>query len=219
MKILLLEDEYALRKTIAEMLKDNGYKIEEFSNGQEALKRAMDRKYDLLLLDVNVPEINGFEILSTIRQKGNQTPAIFITSLTEVDSLEKGFDTGCCDYIKKPFDMKELLIRVSSAIKQTTALKEQDPIIELCCGYAYDTKRFVLTYGEDEIALSKTEKMILDLFIKHPNSVVTQEMIIEYIWDGYADPANVRVQINNLRKKLDKRLIVNIRGLGYKLEI
>ncbi|WP_187648008.1 response regulator transcription factor [Nitrosophilus labii] len=217
MKILLLEDEYALRKSIKELLEDSGYIVDEYSNGQEAIEAIYNSKYDLLLLDVNVPGINGFELLENLRKNNIDTPTIFITSLTEIDSLERGYDLGCCDYIKKPFDLKELKLRVASALK-LASLKTKEDIIELPEGYSYNTKCFTLTKDGKEITLSKTEKMILDLFIKHKNQVVTPEMIIEYVWEDFVDPANVRVQINNLRKKLDKNLIKNIRGIGYKLE-
>ncbi|WP_200762546.1 response regulator transcription factor [Nitrosophilus alvini] len=217
MKILLLEDEYTLRKSIKELLEESGYVVEEYSEGKAALEAIFNSKFDLLLLDVNVPGINGFELLESLRKNGIDTPTIFITSLTEIDSLEKGYDLGCCDYIKKPFDMKELKLRVASALR-LASLRSNKDTIKLPGGYEYHTKCFTLTRNNEEIGLSKTEKMILDLFIKHKNQVVTPEMITEYVWDDYVDPANVRVQINNLRKKLDKDLIKNIRGVGYKLE-
>ena len=218
MKILLLEDEYSLRKSIKEFLNDSGYTVDEFSNGEHVLNSIVNTSYDLLLLDVNVPGLNGFELLEKLRQQDIQTPAIFITSLTQIDHLEKGYDLGCCDYIKKPFDMAELRLRVGSALKLASLNATEDKI-ELPMGYAYDTKSFVLTKGDEVIQLSKTEKMIIELFIKNKNHVVTSEMLQGYVWDDYVDPANVRVQINNLRKKLDKDFITNVRGLGYKLNI
>lgn len=217
MKILLLEDEYGLRKSIAEYLNDSGYKVDEFSNGLNVLDSVNTNKYDLLLMDVNVPGIKGFELLKKIRERNILTPTIFITSLTKIDNLEQGFDVGCCDYIKKPFDMTELKLRVASALKLSLNVEEEQ--IELPLGYIYDTKSFSLYKDEKMIQLSKTEKMIMELFIQNKSYVVTPLMLQEYVWDDYVDPANVRVQINNLRKKLDKELILNVRGLGYKLNI
>ncbi len=217
MKILLLEDEYALRITIKELLEDNDYIVDDYSNGDAAFDAAYYNSYDLLLLDVNVPGMSGFELLEEIRKSNSDIPAIFITSFTEIDNLERGYDVGCCDYIKKPFDLAELRVRVASALKNVMP-KSTNDIISLALGYEYDTKNFSLKYNEQDIQLSKTEKMILDLFVKHKNQVVSPDMIRDYVWDDYVDPANIRVQINNLRKKLDKNLIVNIRGVGYKLE-
>jgi len=216
MKILLLEDEYTLRKSIKELLEDSNYNVDDYANGNDALEAIYNNKYDLLLLDVNVPGINGFEILEQARDADVNIPAIFLTSLTQIDHLERGYDSGCCDYIKKPFDMMELKLRVASAIK-ISSLNSLSDTIELPFDYIYDTKSFTLTRDDETIQLSKTEKMIFELFISNKNQIVTSEMLQEYVWDDYVDPANIRVQINNLRKKLDKDLITNVRGLGYKL--
>lgn len=217
MKILLLEDEYSLRKSVKELLEDCNYHVYDFSNGKEALDAILSNSYDLLILDVNVPEISGFELLEQLNSKGISIPTIFMTSLTEIDNLERGYETGCCDYIKKPFDLSELRLRVATALR-TAVLNNTSSLMQLQAGYVYDMKNFKLIKNSEEVQLSKTEKMIFELFIKNKNQIVTSDMITQYVWDDYVDPANVRVQINNLRKKLDKELIVNIRGLGYRLE-
>lgn len=217
MNILILEDEYTLRKSVKELLEEQDYKVDDFSNGDDAFDAIFNKTYDLLILDVNVPGIKGFELLENVRKNGMNTPAIFVTSLTQIDNVERGFDGGCCDYIKKPFDLAELRLRVSNALKLN--FKSESSEIGLGFGYVYDTKSFSLKKDGVEIQLSKTEKMMIELFIQHKNQIVTPEMITYYIWaDEMVDPANIRVQINNLRKKLDKDLIINVRGLGYKLE-
>lgn len=217
MKILLLEDEYSLRKSVKELLEDCEYLVYDFSNGKEALDAIYANSYDLLLLDVNVPGMNGFELAQHVQKNNIVVPIIFMTSLTEIDNLEQGYERGCCDYVKKPFDLSELRLRVSTALR-TSTLNSVQHTLQLKFGYEYDTKNFKLKKENEEVQLSKTEKMILELFIKNKNQIVTSEMITQYVWDDYVDPANVRVQINNLRKKVDKELIVNIRGLGYKLD-
>ncbi|MFA7084036.1 MAG: response regulator transcription factor [Arcobacteraceae bacterium] len=218
MKILLLEDEYSLRKSVKELLEDCEYLVYDFSNGKEALDAIYANSYDLLLLDVNVPGLNGFELANKIQKDNIFVPIIFMTSLTEIDSLERGYEMGCCDYVKKPFDLSELRLRVSTALRTSTLNVTHSTMLELKYGYEYDAKNFKLKKNEEEVQLSKTEKMILELFIKNKNQLITSEMITQYVWQDYVDPANVRVQINNLRKKLDKNLIINIRGLGYKLD-
>ncbi len=217
MKILLLEDEYTLRQSVKELLEECNYIVDEYSNGDDAFDAVYYNSYDLFLLDINVPGMNGFKLLEHIRKNDIDTPAIFITSYTEIDNLEKGFDLGCNDYIRKPFDLKELRVRVATALKQNLP-KSKNDIIKLGFNYNYNMKNFTLIRDNKEIQLSKTEKMILDLLVKNKNQIVSQDMIRDYVWDDYVDPANVRVQINNLRKKLDKDLIKNIRGMGYKLE-
>lgn len=217
MKILLLEDEYSLRKSVKELLEDCEYLVYDFSNGKEALDAIYANSYDLLLLDVNVPGMNGFELAQHVQKENIAVPIIFMTSLTEIDNLEQGYERGCCDYVKKPFDLSELRLRVSTALR-TSTLNSVQHTLQLKFGYEYDMKNFKLKKENEEVQLSKTEKMILELFIKNKNQIVTPEIITQYVWQDYVDPANVRVQINNLRKKVDKDLIVNIRGLGYKLD-
>ncbi|QOG12491.1 response regulator transcription factor [Arcobacter sp. FWKO B] len=217
MNILLLEDEYSLRKSIKELLEDVGYLIDDYANGDDAYDAIFSKTYDLLILDVNVPGIKGFELLEKIRQDGIETPVIFTTSLTDIDDVTRAFGSGCCDYLKKPFDMAELRLRVENALKHNFKYIKKE--IPLSSGYVYDTQCFALKKDGIILQLSKTEKMLIELFIKHKNQIVTPDMIVYYIWaDEIVDPANVRVQVNNLRKKLDKDLIVNVRGLGYKLE-
>lgn len=216
MKILILEDEYTLRKSIKEFLDDFGYAVDEQSDGKKGLDMIYSNKYDLLLLDINLPSMKGFEILKEIRKNGINTPTIFISSLTTIDYLEVGFELGCCDYIKKPFELDELKLRVASALKHKV-LNTNSNIIELPFCYKYDTKNFALLHNDIEVKLSKTEIRIMELFINNKTQTITAQMINDYVWSDYVDPANIRVHINNLRTKLDKRLITNIRGIGYRL--
>ncbi len=217
MRVLVLEDEYALRQSIEEFLEDLGFEVKGFERGDEFLDELYSQKYDILLLDVKVPGINGFELLKQLREMGNDVPAIFVTSMTHVDDLAKGFELGCCDYIKKPFDLKELEVRLKNVLKRECFDAKSD-IVELGEGFRYDLKRFVLTKGDTNIPLTKQEQRILELLIKHRGSVVTPELFCEEVWGEYVDPANVRVHINKLRKKLDKNIIKNVHGVGYTID-
>jgi len=217
MKILLLEDEYALRESIMEYLEDTGFEVDAFESGEEALDALFSNRYGLMLLDVQVPGINGFELLSQLRKSGDRTPAIFITSLTQIDHLSRGFEIGCSDYIKKPFELRELQLRLEHALKMECFHSDQE-LIRLGREYRYDTKNFVLRKEDREIALSKTEKRILETLVANRGSVVSIEQFQEKVWGEYMDPANIRVQINKLRKKMDEEIIQNVRGLGYKID-
>jgi len=217
MKILFLEDEYALRVSVEEFLDDLGYSVDVFGNGDDAFDAIYANSYNLLLLDVKVPGMNGFELLSGLRENNILTPALFVTSLTHVDNLAQGFELGCCDYIKKPFDLKELQIRVEHALR-TECLHAKKGSIKLNDIYTYDTKNFILLEEEKKIELTKTEKRILEALIKHRGSVVSIEAFQKEVWGDDIDPANIRVQINKLKKKLKFELIVNVRGLGYKID-
>jgi DNA-binding response OmpR family regulator len=217
MNILLLEDEFGLRESIKEFLEDLGFGVDAYAGSEEAIDAIFAKKYQLFLLDVQVPGINGFEMLSQLRKSGDKTPAIFITSLTNIENLSKGFETGCSDYIKKPFELRELQIRLEHALK-TQCLHTEDMLISLNERYQYDTKNFLLLEDEKSIPLSKTEKRILETLIKHRGSVVSMEQFQDEVWGEYMDPANIRVQINKLRKKMKEEIILNVRGLGYKID-
>ncbi len=217
MKIFLLEDEYALRISIEEFLEELGYEVRSFENGEKCFDAFFEEGCDLMLLDVKVPGINGFELLQQVRGYGREVPAIFITSMTHVDDLARGFELGCCDYIKKPFDLKELQVRMENVLKRE-CFQSKDHIIELGPGCYYDIKNFVLTKDEEEIALTKQEKKILELLIKRRSEVVSTQEICDEVWGEYVDSANVRVHINKLRKKLGKEVIKTVHGIGYRLD-
>lgn len=216
MRVLLLEDEYMLRVSVTEFLEEMGYEVVGFSNGERAFDAIYETHFDLYLLDVNVPGMNGFELLRTLRKEGNKTPAIFLTSMVNVSDLQEGYKSGCCDYVRKPFDLTELQIRIMHALK--SFYHDGESKIDFGSDLIYDTENFTLTHGGENIALSKTEKEIFTVLLKHTNQVVSVEMFQDEIWGEYVDPANIRVQINNLRKKLPLDIIQNRRGLGYIIE-
>jgi len=122
-KILLLEDDLNLSDTVCDYLEEKGFEVICVYDGEEALSSIYENSFDLLLLDVNVPIKNGFQVLKEIIKDGNNTPAIYITSLNSVDSLEQGYSSGCDDYIRKPFEIKELLLRVQTLIKKSFQIK------------------------------------------------------------------------------------------------
>lgn len=216
MKVLLLEDEYMLRVSITEFLEEMGLEVSGFSNGEKAFDAIYETHFDLYLLDVNVPGMNGFDLLRTLRKEGNKTPAIFLTSMVDMSDLQEGYKSGCCDYIRKPFDLTELQLRIMQALKSHYHGGENQ--IDFGEGLIYDTEAFLLSHNGEAIALSKTEKEIFGVLLKHKNQVVSVEMFQDEIWGEYVDPANIRVQINNLRKKLPHDIIQNRRGLGYIIE-
>ncbi|MDF1878882.1 response regulator transcription factor [Sulfurimonas sp. SAG-AH-194-C20] len=216
MKILLLEDEYSLRISIEEFLTDLGYKVDGFMDGLEAYDAVYDTSYDLLLLDVNVPSLTGFELLKKLRADDISIPAIFLTSMTDVNDLKEGYKRGCCDYIRKPFDLMELELRIDQAL--ATYLKNDSHVVTLGEELIYDLKRSQLKHNDKEIVLRKTEKDMLEVLIKNKNAIVSTEMFQDEVWGDYVEPATIRVQLNNLKKKLPADIIQNRRGLGYIIE-
>lgn len=217
MKLLLLEDEYGLRLSVKEFLVELGFKVSDFENGQDALESILSMTYDIIIMDVQVPGINGFDILKNIREEGISTPVIMVTSLTNISNLNTGYASGCNDYIKKPFELLELKLRIFQTLKMNQ-LNTINSTISLPNGYVYDTSNFSLTKDNNTIQLTKTEKDIVELLIKHIGTVISISDFQQEIWKEEIDSSNIRVQINNLRKKIGEKFIINIRGLGYKIE-
>jgi len=218
MKILLLEDETILKESIEEFLTSKNYKVDSYENSDDAFDAIFSKDYDLLLLDVNVPgEFDGFSLRKELANEGKNIPTIFVTSMSSADAMLQGYANGCCDYIKKPFDLIELQLRVQQALK-SNCFKTENNLLQLPYDYKYDVINRKLISLSGEIQLSKTENDILTLFIKHRNQIVTFAMLYEQIWENNVEAANARVQINNLRRKLPKDVIQNIYGIGYRLD-
>jgi DNA-binding response OmpR family regulator len=217
MKILLLEDDVILQEIIEEYLVEKGYKVESFFDGEKALDAIGEDKYDLLLLDVNVPNINGFEILSYLRDIGNTTPTVYITSLAGIEDLKKGFALGADDYLKKPFELEELDARISHIIK---LYRLQDEI-------EFDRMRFIPKAHQIIIdgkvhEMRQKEAQVLEYFIKNSGKIISSDEIIENVWDDEHIPthATIRTYIKNLRKLFgDKEYFDNIKGEGYRFNI
>lgn len=218
MKILLLEDDTILKESIEEFLISKNYDVNSFEDSNSAFDAIFYDKYDLLLLDVNVPgEWNGFSLKKELMKENKQIPTIFVTSMSSSDAMLQGYATGCCDYIKKPFDLIELLLRVQHALK-SNCFKTENDLIDLCQDYQYNVITYELLHKSNLMPLSKTEKEILNIFIINRNKIISLDTLYEDIWDNNIEATNARVQINNLRRKLPKDLIKNIYGLGYRLD-
>lgn len=218
MRLLLLEDDVILKDSIEEFLSAQNYTVDSFENSEEAYDAIFTVDYDLLLLDVNIPgSFNGFSLRKALADENKNIPTIFVTSMSSADALIQGYAHGCCDYIKKPFDLTELMLRVRHALK-SNCFKTQDDILILPDNYRFDVTTYELTCDCVPVSLSKTESEILNLFLMNRNRILTLETLYEKIWDNNVDAANARVHINNLRRKLPKDVIKNIYGLGYRLD-
>lgn len=216
-KILLLEDDGNLNETVTEFLEEKGHDVESVYDGYEAQEKLYESKYDLLLLDVNTPGLNGFELLKEARENNVVAPAIFITSLDSVEDLEKGFESGCDDYIRKPFALKELQIRIDTLIKRGF-YHESKELIEIAENIAYDIKNNELIVDGKAVSLGHKESKLLKLFMKHEGEVIVHESIYEHLWDYDEEPSDtaLRTYIKNLRKIIGKERIVSIKKQGYK---
>lgn len=216
-KILLLEDDVALHETLKDFLESVGYEVVGCFDGEDARDKLYEQNFDLLLLDVNVPKINGFELLELARSEADETPAIFITSLNAVADLEEGYARGCDDYIKKPFALKELQLRIESLLKREFYHQKSEHIA-LPNGYSFDTSSDMLLKNGIPEKLSDKERKLLKLFLQHQNQLVTHEVIEQRLWeyDEQISDGALRTYIKNLRKLLGKETIVSLKKSGYK---
>jgi len=213
LKILLLEDDKILSETLVELLEDENFKVTHVEDGEMALDATFIKQFDLLLLDVNVPFLNGFEFLKSLRESGDMTPAIFITALTDIASLSKGFDVGADDYIKKPFAFDELLIRINALLKKyyhtyAKEIKVNDFCFFIEKNELYNDKSF--------LPLPPYELKITRLLFQNLNKTLQKEEIFEYLNEGNEmSEGALRVHINKLRKI--GLPITTIKGIGYRL--
>ncbi|HFU77039.1 MAG TPA: response regulator transcription factor, partial [Epsilonproteobacteria bacterium] len=198
-------------------LEELGHDMVSVYDGYEAQEKLYESKYDLLLLDVNTPGITGFELLKEAREGDVVAPAIFITSLDSVEDLEKGFESGCDDYIRKPFALKELKIRVETLLKRGF-YHESKELIDIAENIAYDTRNNELLIDDKSVSLGHKESKLLKLFMKNEGEVIAHERIYKHLWDFDEEPSDtaLRTYIKNLRKIIGKESIVSIKKQGYK---
>jgi OmpR-family two-component system manganese-sensing response regulator len=221
-KILVIEDDADLLKTIRQCLEFEHFVVETSQTGQEGLHRLRAYSYDLILLDWQLPDMTGVEICRELRTRHSVTPVLMMTAKSAVDDKETAFDSGVDDYLTKPFNLKELVIRIR-AILRRGPLIATDHLIELC-GLIMDTRAIRLTCNDQEVRLIPKEFSILELLMRHPGQIFSPEQIVARVWhsDEDASPAVVRGHIKNLRKKLEKHdkenVVVTVHGFGYKSE-
>lgn len=217
-KLLILEDNALLLETLEDFLSEQGFTCTLARNGKEALQHSYVQKFDCYLLDVNVPELSGFDFLKELRDAGDRTPAIFVTSFNDKESLIHGFSVGGDDYIKKPFDLDELLVRVNALIARAKGSKGETIAIDETHTLHLSRKRLFRNDTELDVHLKDFE--LLALLVENRGKVVTKEMICEVLWSDSQEvnEGSIRVYINNLKKIFGKEAISNIRGIGYRFE-
>ena len=218
MKILLLEDDYLYKVSIKEFLQELDFIVDDFENGDEALDAVFTNSYDLLLLDIRVPGMDGFTLLETIRKEELNTPIIILTSLTDITNLSRGYDLGCNDYIRKPFDLIELKFRIEQLIKNS-CFKTFDDFIQIVVDYEFDVKKNILYKDDIEIDLSFKESELVSFLIQNRGFFVSIETLHERIWENkeisYSD---IRMCIKRIREKTCKDFIKTKRFVGYKID-
>jgi two-component system OmpR family response regulator len=207
----------ALNETVCDYLTSKGYEVVALFDGESALSTIYEQRFDLLILDVNVPGIDGFELLKEVRGMEVSTPAIYITSLNSMIDLESGFDAGCDDYIRKPFALKELELRVETLLKREFYHLKEDHIT-INDQISYDPSSDQLHIKGERVSLNNKDAKLLKLFLQHQDETLTHEQIYQYLWeyDEQVSESALRTYIKNLRKLLGKDRIVSIKKLGYR---
>jgi len=215
MKILLLEDELMLNNAISEYLKDIGHMVESFTNGEEVIEN-VDSSFDLLVLDINVPKKDGFEILQELNFKKIYIPTIYISALLDIEDITKAYDLGCREYIKKPFHLEELGIKINQILKKDQSSTSHMRFSE---NYSYSKSEKTLYFNSEPQTLTKKQLDIIHILALNINMIVDFERFRIDIWGGEnIDNPTIRAEISRLKKALKEDFIKNIRGLGYKID-
>ena len=218
MKILLAEDEVDLNNVVTRYLKKNGYSVDSVLDGEEALDYLEYGEYDLVILDIMMPKVDGFEVIKKLRNKGNHTSVLMLTARDSADDKVKGLDLGADDYIVKPFDFNELMARIRAVVRRKYGNSSNRLVIG---DLILDTSEKSVTRAGKQIELTGKEYEVLEYLMQSKNRILSREQIKEHVWDfDYEGDSNIiDVLIKNIRKKIDietgKQIIYTKRGLGY----
>ena len=220
MHILVIEDEAQLCSSIAEGLRLDGYEVDTCMDGNEGLDLCLTEPFDLILLDLNLPGMDGLSILQQLRAENSSTPVIILSARTQIQDKVEGLDLGANDYLTKPFHFEELEARIRSLTRRKFI---QENICLTCGRISFDTKTRLAQIDHMPLSLTRKESSLLEYFLLHPDRVISPEELIEHIWDGSVNSFSnsIRVHISSLRKKLRAALgydpIQNKIGEGYLL--
>jgi heavy metal response regulator len=221
MRILVIEDEKKVATFIKKGLVEEHYAVDTAFDGEEGLYLSEINEYDLIVLDLMIPKIDGFGVLKKIRERKDTVPILVLTAKDSVDDTVRGLDAGCDDYLTKPFAFAELLARIRALLRRDK--KEKESVLRIADLSLFIVTHKVLRQGK-EIELTSKEYALLEYFMRNPEKVLTRTMISEHVWDYHFDSNTnvIDVYVNYLRKKIDKdfdpKLIHTIRGIGYMMK-
>ena len=213
MKIILVEDEYSLNEIITEYLENEGYFIKSFIDGKEAYEYLQKENFDILILDIHLPNIDGFSILDLLQKQKIVPPTIIISAMNSIEHITKAYELGCFDYIKKPFYLQELSIKIKRLESQLNP--NNKVFITISKRYKFDVKNNKLLFDNSPEILSNIHTNIIKLLALNKKQTVTFEMLRDEVWEGNVDNATIRAEISRLKKILKEDFIKNIRGVGY----
>lgn len=221
MRVLLIEDDVTIARLLKEGLEDESYAVDVANDGSEGYRTAAADDYDVIILDIMLPEMNGYEVCRALRNDGNKTPILMLTARDAERDIVEGLDTGADDYLAKPFSFDVLLARIRALLRRLNEKLEE--IIQVG-DLKLDPSSKRVTRASQEISLTAKEYGVLEYLMRNKGKVLSKEQIISHVWDFDADvlPNNVELFIMFLRRKIDKpfksKLIYTVSGFGYKLE-
>ncbi len=220
LKILVAEDDRELCRLFAHVLIKNGYQVTEVSNGKEALHAIDDEHYDLVISDIMMPEMDGYELVRTLREAGHTTPILMITAKDAFDDMRRGFLSGTDDYMVKPINVNEMVLRVQALLRRAQMIHERKQTLGNTV-LEYDT--FTVTFGDKKIVLPQKEFLLLYKLVSYPGRIFTRQQLMDDVWgyDSNSDTHTIDVHIGRLRERLRENedfRIVAMRGVGYKVE-
>jgi len=220
LRVLLLEDDTLICDIVSEFLEECGYDVTAVRDGHDAIDTAYEAHFDAFVFDIKVPSANGLDVLKTLRDANQSTPAIFVTSLASIEDMSLGYEAGCDDYIKKPFELKELQLRLQKLLKHAFSLNGDGRFV-LNAHWAFEPESGRLLGPEHALFLTRKEASILRVLLARKGQMVTRKEILCAAWDfnDEATEGNLRTQIKKLRKILGKEMIRNIRKQGYLLAV
>jgi DNA-binding response OmpR family regulator len=222
-RILLVDDEQSIQTLLSYPLRKDGYHVTSALDGHEALRRFEEGRFDLVILDLMLPQLNGVEVCRALRSR-SQVPIIMLTAKGSETDKVAGLEVGADDYITKPFSMREFRSRVKAALRRSRMGGEtsEDGSIE-CAELTIDFDRRMVTLGDEEIKVTYVEFEILGALARSPGRVLTRETLLEHVWgdSDYRDPRTVDVHIRHLREKLERdpkepEYLFTVRGVGYR---
>lgn len=206
-----------LSEAINEYLLSSGHRVTSFYDGLDALDTLQKEIFDLLILDINVPGIDGLDLLEQLHALKIRPPAIYISALVDIEGISRAYDLGCYDYLKKPFHLKELSLRIDKVMQNCTVPQNH---LRLSKSYSYDASTSTLMCENITQPLTKRQLQIIDLLARNRGRVVDFEQFRNYVWDEeYVDNATIRAEVSRLNKSLKEDFIQNIRALGYMIDI
>lgn len=221
-KILLCEDDENLGMLLREYLQAKGYDTTLCPDGEEGLKEFAKEKFDIAVLDVMMPKIDGFTLAKEIRKSNSEIPIIFLTAKTMKEDILEGFKIGADDYITKPFSMEELVYRIEAILRRINGKKSKEATLYHIGRFTFDTQKQLLSIDDKQTKLTTKENELLALLCAHTNEILQRDYALKTIWidDNYFNARSMDVYITKLRKHLkddDQIEIINIHGKGYKL--